>query len=45
MAESHLKHIDEFIKYAGENEKSADWSNTFLTGVSMGGTQISRYAL
>ena len=43
--ESHLYHLDEFIKYASVSEKSADWSNLFLTGVSMGGTQISRYAL
>lgn len=44
-AVSHLYHLDEFIKYASVNEKTADWSNMFLTGVSMGGTQISRYVL
>lgn len=42
---SHLKHLDEFVVFASQNEKSANWQNTFLTGVSMGGTQISRYAL
>lgn len=44
-AESHLYHLDEFIRFASASEKTADWSNLFLTGVSMGGTQVSRYAL
>lgn len=40
-----LKYIDEFIVYASGAEEAADWNNLFITGVSMGGTSASRYAL
>lgn len=40
-----LRYIDEFIVYASGAEEAADWNNLFITGVSMGGTSASRYAL
>lgn len=44
-AESMLYNINEFFKYAVKNnDVNADFSNTFITGVSMGGTLASKYA-
>lgn len=45
-AENMLFHIREFFIYAKEhNDIGADLGNTFLTGVSMGGSLVSKFAL